>query len=27
MDFDGDKIRHMTKVWNAGLTMKELGWT
>ena len=26
MDFDGDKIRHMTKIWNAGWTMKELGW-
>ena len=26
MDFDGDKIRHMTKIWNAGLAMKQLGW-
>jgi predicted ester cyclase len=26
MAFDGDKIRHMTKIWNAGLAMKELGW-
>jgi len=26
MDFDGDKIRHMTKIWNAGWAMKELGW-
>lgn len=26
MDFDGDKIRHMTKIWHAGLTMKDLGW-
>lgn len=26
MQFDGDKIVHMTKIWNAGLTMKELGW-
>jgi len=26
MDFDGDRIRHMTKVWNAGWAMKELGW-
>jgi hypothetical protein len=25
-DFDGDKIRHMTKIWNAGWAMKELGW-
>jgi hypothetical protein len=26
MDFDGEKIRHMTKIWHAGLVMKELGW-
>jgi predicted ester cyclase len=26
MEFDGDKIRHMTKIWNAPWTMKELGW-
>ena len=26
MEFDGDKIRHMTKIWNAGLAMKQLGW-
>src|SRR6266550_3632157 len=26
MDFAGDKIRHMTKTWNAGWAMKELGW-
>ncbi|MDQ1495809.1 MAG: hypothetical protein QOG69_2292 [Actinomycetota bacterium] len=26
MDFDGDKIRHMTKIWNDGLTMRLLGW-
>jgi predicted ester cyclase len=26
MDFDGDKIRHMTKIWNAGFAMKQLGW-
>jgi hypothetical protein len=26
MQFDGAKIRHMTKVWHAGLAMKELGW-
>ena len=25
-EFEGDKIRHMTKIWNAGLAMKELGW-
>ena len=26
MDFDGDKIRHMTKIWNDGISMKQLGW-
>lgn len=26
MDFDGDKIRHMTKIWNSGHALKELGW-
>lgn len=26
MQFKGDKIRHMTKIWNAGWAMKELGW-
>jgi len=26
MEFDGDKIRHMTKIWNAPWSMKELGW-
>jgi hypothetical protein len=26
MDFDGEKIRHMTKVWNENWAMKELGW-
>ncbi|MEO8660705.1 MAG: ester cyclase [Bryobacteraceae bacterium] len=26
MQFDGDKIVHMTKIWNAGLALKELGW-
>ena len=26
MQFHGDKIRHMTKIWNAGWAMKELGW-
>ena len=26
MAFDGDKIRHMTKIWHAGLAMKALGW-
>jgi len=26
MDFDGEKIRHLTKIWNAGWAMKQLGW-
>jgi predicted ester cyclase len=26
MRFEGDKISHLTKIWNAGLTLKELGW-
>ena len=26
MEFDGDKIRHMTKIWNDGISMKQLGW-
>jgi len=26
MDFDGDRIRHMTKIWNDGISMKQLGW-
>lgn len=26
MEFAGNKIRHMTKIWNAGWAMKELGW-
>jgi predicted ester cyclase len=26
MKFDGDKIRHMTKVWNDGHSLKQLGW-
>lgn len=24
--FDGDRIRHMTKIWNAGWALRELGW-
>lgn len=27
MQFQGDKISHLTKIWNAGLALKELGWT
>ena len=26
MEFEGDKIRHMTKIWNAAWAMRELGW-
>ena len=26
MDFDGGKIRHMTKIWNDGHSLKQLGW-
>jgi predicted ester cyclase len=26
MQFDGDRISHMTKIWNAGLALKGLGW-
>jgi hypothetical protein len=26
MDFDGEKIRHMTKIWPDTWAMKELGW-
>ena len=27
MQFDDDKIRHMTKIWHSGFAVKELGWT
>ena len=27
MDFDGDRIRHMTKIWNDGISLQQLGWT
>ena len=26
MEFEDGKIRHMTKIWNASLAMKDLGW-
>jgi predicted ester cyclase len=26
MDFDGGKIRHMTKIWNDGWALRQLGW-
>jgi predicted ester cyclase len=26
MDFEGDRIRHLTKIWNDGYSLKQLGW-
>ena len=26
MDFDGDKIGHLTKIWNDAFTLHQLGW-
>ena len=26
MEFGGDRIRHMTKIWNSGIALKQLGW-
>jgi predicted ester cyclase len=26
MDFEDGKIRHMTKIWNPGFALEELGW-
>lgn len=26
MQFDGDRIRHMTKVWNDTVSLQQLGW-
>ena len=26
MQFEGDKVSHMTKVWNDGFSFKQLGW-
>ncbi|MEO0424825.1 MAG: nuclear transport factor 2 family protein [Pseudomonadota bacterium] len=26
MQFEGDRIRHMTKIWNDALTLRDLGW-
>lgn len=26
MQFDGPKIRHITKIWNDGFALKQLGW-
>jgi predicted ester cyclase len=27
MEFDGDKIRHLTKIWNASWALRQLGWS
>ena len=27
MEFDGSRIRHMTKIWNDGFSLKQLGWS
>ena len=26
MDFKGDKIKHMTKIWNSNVSLQQLGW-
>lgn len=26
MNFEGGRISHMTKIWNAGFALKQLGW-
>ena len=26
MQFDGDKIRHLTKIWNDSISLQQLGW-
>ncbi|MGQ0733153.1 MAG: ester cyclase [Acidobacteriota bacterium] len=26
MQFEGDRIRHMTKIWNDAVSLKQLGW-
>lgn len=26
MQFDGDRIRHMTKIWNDVFSLKQIGW-
>ncbi len=27
MEFDGAQIKHMTKIWNDAVSLKQLGWT
>jgi len=26
MIFDGERIKHMTKIWNDSISMQQLGW-
>lgn len=26
MEFDGDRIKHMTKIWNDGYSLRQVGW-
>jgi predicted ester cyclase len=26
MQFDGDRIKHLTKIWNDAISLKQLGW-
>ena len=26
MQFKGDRIQHMTKIWNDGISLQQLGW-
>ena len=26
MDFEGGRIRHLTKIWNDGISLKQIGW-
>ena len=26
LEFDGGRIRHMTKIWNDGISLQQLGW-
>lgn len=26
MQFDGDRIKHMTKIWNDTISLRQLGW-
>jgi hypothetical protein len=26
MSFEGDKIAHLTKIWNSGYALREIGW-